>query len=97
LPDRIGNLKGLYGISRSALAAFEQTEFEGTLVVVHTLETWAEYGTLLTLTPPFSDNDLVLVYSRSNSANARVIAAFPDRPVYHYYADEPGVLHETPR
>jgi len=97
LPARLGGLQGLYGISRARLEAFEQIAPQRGLVVVHPVDSWTEYGALLTLTPPFSDGGLILAYAREASTNARLAEQFPDLPLYHYYTDEPTRLYTEPR
>ncbi|OGO14683.1 MAG: hypothetical protein A2Y93_03335 [Chloroflexi bacterium RBG_13_68_17] len=97
LPIRLGGLHGLYGISGARLQAFEQIAPRRGLVIVHTSRVWAEYGTLLMLTPPFADGDLLLAYARDAQSNARLERLFPGLPLYHYYTDEPTRLYDQPR
>jgi 4-amino-4-deoxy-L-arabinose transferase-like glycosyltransferase len=97
LPPRLGGLQGLYGISRAALTALGKQPLAGTLLIVHPRGSWAEYGTLLTLEPPFSNQDILLAYSRGSASDARLAKLFPERTIYHYYPDEPGKLYSNPR
>ncbi len=97
LPLRLGGMRGLYGVSRRNLEPLRAANLTHAVVVVHPRNGWWEYGTLLTLTPPFAEGDLLLVYSWSPEADRRALSHFPDWAVYHYYPDEPGVLYPTPR
>jgi hypothetical protein len=97
VPLRVGGLYGLYGISRKAMQPFESADLGRALVIVHPIHTWTEYGSLLTLTPPFAESDLLLAYSRGSEADARLARVFADRPVYHYYPDQPQSFYASPR
>lgn len=97
IPLRLGGLRGLYGISRAHLESFRSLVPERALVVVHPAEIWTEYGTLLTLAPPFRRSDLLLAYSRGPQRDLEVEQAFPSYPAFHYYGDDPGHLHTEPR
>jgi hypothetical protein len=77
--------------------AFEEVAPDRGLVFVHVMYSWTDYGTLLTLTPPFVDNQLILAYSGSEAEDAALARAYPDLPVYHYYADQPGTCYPRPR
>jgi 4-amino-4-deoxy-L-arabinose transferase-like glycosyltransferase len=97
LPVRLGGLRGLFGITRSALVAFEEVNPGAAAVIVHRNPAWHGYGNLLTLTAPFRESELKLLYERGPEIDGRAAALFPDLPVYHYYPDEPGRLYTTPR
>jgi hypothetical protein len=97
VPIRVGGLQGLYGISRKAMQPLEAADLGRALVIVHPVHSWTEYGSLLTLEPPFADSDLLLAYSRGAEADARLARHFADWPVYHYYADQPGTFYPRPR
>jgi hypothetical protein len=97
LPARVGGLRGLFGITRSALEAFAAVKPGAAVVIVGRNPYWHGYGNLLPLTPPFRDSPLVLLYGRTPEIDARAAAFFPDLPVYHYYPDEPGHLYDAPR
>jgi hypothetical protein len=92
LPVRLGGLRGLFGISRSAMVAFQEVDLGAAVMIVHRNPYWHGYGNLLTLTPPFLESELKLIYERGPEIDARAAALFPDLPVYHYYPDEPGRL-----
>ncbi len=97
LPFRLGGMRGLYGISRQRLEPLQAANLEHAVVVVHPRDGWWDYGTLLTLTPPFADSDVLLIYSWSPAEDRRAVSFFANRRVFHYYTDEPGVLYEAPR
>jgi hypothetical protein len=97
LPLRLGGLRGLFGISRSAIVAFQEVDPGAAVVIVHRNPYWHGYGNLLTLTPPFLESELKLIYERGPEIDARAAAHFPDLPVYHYYPDEPGRFYASAR
>lgn len=97
LPLRLGAMRNLYGISRQHLEPLREADLEHAVVVVHPRNGWWEYGTLLTLTPPFAERDLLLIYSWDPEADRHVLSFFPDRRIFHYYPGEPGVLRTAPR
>jgi hypothetical protein len=94
---RMAMMSQLFDISRSRPESFEALGVERGLVIVHTIESWRDYGTLLTLTPPFADSDLILVISRVSGENESLIQSNSDRPIFHYYPDEPSILYDSPR
>jgi 4-amino-4-deoxy-L-arabinose transferase-like glycosyltransferase len=97
IPARMAMMSRLFDISRSHLETFEALGVESGLVIVHPIENWRDYGTLLTLTPPFADSDLILVISRVSGENETLIQSNSDRPIYHYYPDEPSILYDSAR
>ncbi len=97
LPARVGGLRGLFGITRSALEAFEEVDSGRAVVIVHRAPAWHGYGNLLTLTAPFRGSELKLLYERGPEPDGRAAALFPELPVLHYYPDEPGRLYAAPR
>ncbi len=97
LPIRLGGMRGLYGMSRAAQRPFEKVDLGPVLIIVHPIKHWSEYGTLITLEPPFSESDLLFALSRGREQNERVAAAFPGRRVYHYYPDDRLKLYPEPR
>ena len=97
LPVRLGGLRGLFGITRAALAAFEEVNPGAAAVIVHRNPFWHGYGNLLTLTPPFLESELKLIYERGPEIDVRAAALFPALPVYHYHPDDPGRLYSAPR
>jgi len=97
LPVRLGGLRGLFGISRSAIVAFQGVDPGAAVVIVHRNPYWHGYGNLLTLAPPFLESELKLIYERGPEIDARAAALFPDLPVYHYYPDVPGRLYASAR
>jgi 4-amino-4-deoxy-L-arabinose transferase-like glycosyltransferase len=97
LPVRLASLQGLYGISKDRWEVFAAGAPPNAFVLIHPAERWTDYGTLLTLEPPFCDCDLILAYSRGTQVDRRAAAVYPDRDVYHYYSEEPGVFRTAPR
>jgi len=94
LPARLGVMRHLYGISRSAMAPFESADLGRALVIVHVEQHWMEYGTLLMRASPFSDNDdTLLVINRGAGQDERLARAFPDRWIYHYYTRDPSTFY----
>lgn len=97
LPARLSGLRGLYGISRAAMAPVEEFNLQSALLIVHPLESWTDYGSLLTLSPPFTESNLLVVRSRGAKGNALLQEAYPNLPAYHYYPDEPHKLYNASR
>jgi len=97
LPPRLAMMNQLNGISRSHLEPFERANLDRAVVFVHTLDRWTEYGTLLTLTAPFAERDLVVVYSRGYQDNARIASGYSGWDIFHYYQDTPGIFYREPR
>jgi hypothetical protein len=97
LPLRVGGLRGLFGISRAALGAFEAVNPGVAVVIVQRDPVWHGYGNLLTLTEPFTESDLILVYQRSPEADERAAVLYPGLPTFRYDPAKPGVLVEVGR
>ncbi len=93
LPVRVGGMQRLFGMSRSNHRPFQTKDLDGTLVIVHPRNHWSEYGTLVTLGPPFSDADLLLVHANGPGVDARLQETFPDRRILHYYPAEGGSFY----
>jgi len=99
-PLRVGGMYGLYGVRRANLEPFlsaEAQRYAPALVIVHPQKKWIEYGTLIELENPFLDTPFIFIISRGPKIDADVAAHFPERGVYHYYADEPYKLYTAPR
>lgn len=97
VPRRVGGLRGLYGMSRERMIPLERAGLGRALVIVHPAQIWTEYGSLLTLTPPFAEGDLLLAYTRGPEVDRDLASYFPDHRVLHYYPDDPAHFYETPR
>jgi hypothetical protein len=97
IPRRVGGLRGLYGISRARMLPLERASLSRALVIVHPARSWTEYGSLLTLTPPFAETDLLLAYTRGPDVDGNLATYFPDRRILHYYPDDPAHLYDAPR
>jgi 4-amino-4-deoxy-L-arabinose transferase-like glycosyltransferase len=91
-PLRVGGLRGLFGITRAALNAFEEVDPGRAVVIVRRNPYWHGYGNLLTLVPPFRESGLLLIYERGARIDAATAALFPDRPVFIYDPHAPGNL-----
>ena len=92
LPARLQQMTGLYGMTVAARARLESAAPERALVIVHPARSWTEYGSLLTLTPPFADGELLLAYTRGTDQDLRLAQTYADRPAYDYYPDAPARL-----
>jgi 4-amino-4-deoxy-L-arabinose transferase-like glycosyltransferase len=97
LPPRLAMMNQLNGIARRHLEPFERADLDRAVVIVHTLDRWTEYGTLLTLTAPFTESDLVLVISCGPHADARLASGYSGWDIFHYYPDTPNVFYREPR
>jgi hypothetical protein len=97
LPPRLAMMNQLNDIARSHLTPFESANLDRTVVIVHTVHRWTEYGTLLTLTPPFAKGDLVLVYSNGLEADTRIASGYTGWEIFHYYQDTPYTFYREPR
>lgn len=100
LPVRLGGLYGLYGHRQSRLEPFltlQARELAPALVIVHAVNDWGEYGTLLELSSPYNDSPFIFTYNRGEELNRQIENQFPERSVYHYYPDEPYKFYTAPR
>lgn len=100
LPDRLASMKAELKENRSQLVPFYTDDFTAktpALIIVHQVQNWREYGVLTELQTPFLETPFVFIYSRQPEDDAAVIAAFPERSVWHYYADEPEKLYSSLR
>jgi hypothetical protein len=98
LPQRLGNMRGLYGATSARLTPFKlQTSQKLTpaLIIVHKQEHWIEYGTLLELSSPYLDSPWIMTYSRGPDLDKFVSESFPNRTSWHYYPDEPYRLYSS--
>ncbi|MHB8135660.1 MAG: hypothetical protein ACYDH1_15730 [Anaerolineaceae bacterium] len=98
LPQRLGNMRGLYGATSARLTQFKlQTSQKLTpaLIIVHKQEHWIEYGTLLELSSPYLDSPWIMTYSRGPDLDKFVSESFPNRTSWHYYPDEPYRLYSS--
>lgn len=94
LPPRLGALTDLYGISRDSLVPFHEAEDElaPALIVVHTGH-WTRYGALLELEDPFLTTPFIFVWGDEPGMLEKLIAAYPDRAIYHYDPDDPWAFY----
>ncbi len=99
-PIRIGSMRGLFDASRAQLLPFQSEstqQLAPALIIVHRLEDWREYGTLLELSSPYFATPFVFTFDRGEEMNRQAADFLSGRSVYHYYADEPFRLYTTPR
>jgi 4-amino-4-deoxy-L-arabinose transferase-like glycosyltransferase len=94
VPNRMGQARGFYGITRDQLRPIEEAALENALVIVYA-ERWLEYGAMLAEMSPMRDDDIV--YARGNNAeiDAAVIAEYPGRSVYYLSLGE--LTHVPPQ
>jgi 4-amino-4-deoxy-L-arabinose transferase-like glycosyltransferase len=92
LPARLEQMTGLYEMNLAARDRLQSAAPAKALVVVHPRRTLTEYGTLLTLTPPFADSELLLAYTRGAAQDLDLARRYSDRPAYDYYPGDPGRL-----
>lgn len=98
LPHRLAMMHNLYDVSRAYFQPFEASpQLAPALVIVHPQEDWIEYGRLLELSSPYHDTPFVFILSRGEQKEQAVIDLFPERKVWHYYADEPDLFYTAPR
>lgn len=93
LPPRLAMMNQLNGVARRHLEPFERANLDQSVVIVHALDRWTEYGTLLTLTAPFVESDLVFVSSRGQHANTRLASGYSGWDIFHYYLDTPDTFY----
>lgn len=100
LPARLGGMFGLYGVQRAYLEPFltpSAQQLAPALIIVHTSEDWIEYGRLLELQSPYLDTPFLFIVARDQDVDRSVREHFPERAVYHYYADDPYAFYSSPR
>jgi hypothetical protein len=94
-PRRVGNMHGLYEVTRARLEPFqtpEAQELTPALVIVHP-DTWSEYGALLELEDPDLDTPFIFAYTRGSTGDAALAKEFPQRTVIHYYTNKPNSFY----
>jgi hypothetical protein len=99
LPGRLGEMHNLYTISRADLEPFltpEAQQLTPALIIVHS-ERWMSYGALLELEDPRLTSPFIFAWSRGPTADQEVAADFPERNLFHYYVDEPGLFYLAPK
>jgi hypothetical protein len=99
-PIRLGGMFGLYDVERAHIEPFltsSAQDLAPALMIVHTSGTWIEYGTLIELETPYLDTPFIFVISRGPRTDQEVADHFPERNVYHYYADTPYNFYTAPR
>ena len=100
LPDRLWKMHGMYNINRAMLEPFytlAADEIRPALILVHQQKEWTEYGGLLELQDAQLDTPFIFALYRWDSEMSDYYQAFPERQIYHYYADEPFQFYQIPR
>jgi 4-amino-4-deoxy-L-arabinose transferase-like glycosyltransferase len=92
LPARLQQMTGLYGMNLASRNQLQAVAPANALVIVHPANSWTEYGTLLTLTPPFAESELLLAYTRGSEQDLHLAQTYADRPAFEYYPGDPGRL-----
>lgn len=99
-PLRLGNMRGLYGASKSQLTPFlsdDAMKLTPALVIVHKQNHWIEYGTLLEISSPYYDSPWLFTYYRGPEFDRFLTEKFSQRKIWHYYPDEPYKFYTAPR
>lgn len=91
LPARVGGMRGLYGIERAPIRTLAGTDLEGSLIIVRA-DHWTGYANLLPLAAPFSDDDILVAWSRGDSIDSRVVKAYEGYRTYFHDPRRPAVL-----
>jgi len=100
LPQRLGNMRGLYGANKDQLTPFlsaSAQKLTPALVIVHKQKHWIEYGTLLELSSPYLNSPWLVTYSRGDELDQFIASQFPNRSIWHYYPDQPDTFYTAER
>ena len=94
LPVRLDAMRNLYGISRAALEPFERAEatLAPAVIIVHSSH-WTGYGALLDLEDPSLTTPFIFTWGVRSGIYETLAEHFPERAVYHYYPEQPGVFY----
>lgn len=100
LPQRLGAMHDLYGISRADLAPFQTPEAQKlapALFIVHS-KRWMGYAALLELESPDLTSPFIFSWSSGLEKDAALAAEYGmRRRVLHYYVDDPWNFYSTPK
>ncbi len=101
LPERLGELYGLYTITRAPIDELEELRQGRDVLVIVRAKRWIHYGELISLNSPWLDGPVVVARDQGPQLTARVLAMFPERDVVYYYDGEfslspPPPLGEQP-
>lgn len=99
IPPRLAGFVGLYDVRGEYLQPFQSQSalaLTPALVIVHPLDDWIEYGRLTDLSSPYFDTPFVFIINRGPEENAKALALFPERRVFHYYKHTPFVFYTSP-
>ncbi len=82
LPARLAVWHGLYGVTRQPRQQMAQLGLHNALVFVH-IRHWSDYSELAWTNDPSLAGDVIFVLDEGPTANAAVIAAYPNRHVFY--------------
>lgn len=109
LPNRLGNMRDLYGISRSQLVPFLTPQAQAmtpALVFVHLEDgitygnlgkDWPRYGGLLELEDPWLTGPFIFAVSHGVVEDQALAADYPGRRVIYYDPGAPNTFYDSPR
>jgi hypothetical protein len=66
-------------------------------VIVHTHDSWTEYGGLLELQDPWLSTPFIFALSRGPAADAALVEAYPERSILYFYPDQAERFYTSPR
>jgi len=87
LPERLNQLRNLYGVNRAQQASFLTEEAQAltpALVIVHPRK-WTDYGGLLVLEDPWLTSPFIFAYDPGPVIINSILEDYPNRNVFHYY------------
>jgi hypothetical protein len=98
-PARLHEIKDRYGFSQRTLEPFntsEAQELTPALIIVHAAAWW-DYGVYLNLQDPHLKSPFIFAWaSPAGDPSTKLSQHYPDRAIYHYYPDQPGVFYRQP-
>jgi len=99
-PKRLAKEHAFYEIDSTTLKPFmtpAAQERTPALILVHS-ENWRDYAVLLDLADPYLETPFIFAWSHMDEdPGEKLIEAFPERTLYHYYPDAPGKFYTSPR
>ena len=93
LPPRLETMQDLYGISRADLAPFEAAAGLAPAVIIVHSSHWTGYGALLDLEDPYLTTPFIFTWGVRSGIYETLAEEWPEREVYHYYPEQPGVFY----
>jgi hypothetical protein len=95
LPARLGGMRGLYHITRTAGERIQNADLGHALIIVKA-DHWTQYAQLLPLVPPFSQSDLRIALSRNTEADEALMEDAGGRMIYKYDAEDGTLMPYEP-